>query len=389
MRGPGDESWRFTHIQLKNWRNFLRVEATLEQRTYLAGPSASGKSNFLDLFRFLQDLVTAGVGFQDAVRSRGGLRKLRCLAARQDSEVGVLVHAGVTGDPASWEYELHFNQEHQPRPVVKRERFLCGGRELLARPDERDAAEPERLERTAIEQDTRRDELRDLAAFFRSIRYWHLAPQLVREPERSIVHEYDPYGASLLDRMASMPEKICRARLRFIHETLRDVIPRVEQLDVRRDARGRPHLRARQEHWRSRGAVQTEQQLPDGALRLIGLTWTVLEDGGPLLVEEPEISLHPRAVRLIPGMLARIGRRSGRQLLMTTDSPDLMAGDSVRLSEILLFVPGDEATTVRPVLSAAEVRTMLEEGAGKHEERPVVSAVDDEDQIELFDPSGQ
>ncbi|HSB13778.1 MAG TPA: AAA family ATPase [Bryobacteraceae bacterium] len=388
MRGSGDESRRFTHIQLKNWRNFLRVEATLERRTYLAGPSASGKTNFLDLFRFLHDLVTPGVGFQEAVRKRGGLRKLRCLAARQDSDIGILVHAGAGGDPAGWEYELHFNQESQPRPVIKRERFLSSGREVLVRPDERDSAAPECLERTLLEQESSRDDLRELAAFFRSIRYWHLAPQLVREPERPAVREQDAFGGDLLDRMAAMPEKTCRARLRFILETLHDAVPRIEQLDVRRDARGRPHLRARHEHWRSRGAVQTEQQLPDGALRLIGLLWTALEGGGPLLAEEPEISLHPQAVRLISGMLARLGRRSDRQLLMTTHSPDLVAGDSVRLSEILLFLPEDEATIVRPVLSAAEVRTMLEEGFGEREERPAGSAADDENQIELFDPSG-
>jgi hypothetical protein len=65
-----------------------------------------------------------------------------------------------------------------------------------------------------------------------------------------------------------------------------------------------------------------------------------------------------------------------------------VAGDSVQLSEILLFLPEDEATIVRPVLSAAEVRTMLEEGSGEREERPAGSAADDENQIELFDPSG-
>ena len=45
---------RIDHIRLKNWLNFRKVDAALAETTYLIGPNASGKSNFLDLFRFLR-----------------------------------------------------------------------------------------------------------------------------------------------------------------------------------------------------------------------------------------------------------------------------------------------------------------------------------------------
>src|SRR5574341_843519 len=74
---------RFTRIILDNWRNFGHVDVTLENRAFLVGPNASGKSNFLDAFRFLRDLVLPGGGFISAVNTRGGIVRLRNLAARR------------------------------------------------------------------------------------------------------------------------------------------------------------------------------------------------------------------------------------------------------------------------------------------------------------------
>ncbi|HRX87118.1 MAG TPA: AAA family ATPase, partial [Phycisphaerae bacterium] len=69
-----------SRIHLKNWRNFRSVEAALEQRVFIVGPNASGKSNLLDALRFLRDIAKPGGGLQRAVLDRGGLTKIRCLA---------------------------------------------------------------------------------------------------------------------------------------------------------------------------------------------------------------------------------------------------------------------------------------------------------------------
>ncbi len=74
-----------TRLQLKNWRNFIEVDVPLRERTYLLGANASGKSNLLDVFRFLRDISKpTGGGLQKAVHNRGDIKKLRCLHARQN-----------------------------------------------------------------------------------------------------------------------------------------------------------------------------------------------------------------------------------------------------------------------------------------------------------------
>ena len=57
-------AFRFAEIHLRNWRNFLSVDVPLQWRAFLVGPNASGKSNFLDVIRFLADIVTVGVDFK-------------------------------------------------------------------------------------------------------------------------------------------------------------------------------------------------------------------------------------------------------------------------------------------------------------------------------------
>src|SRR4030042_1234629 len=118
-----------SHIILKNWRNFRFVDVELGNRVFLVGPNASGKSNFLDVFRFLRDIAKPGGGLQKAFSERGGLSKIRCLAARQhpDIEIEARLSEYASNEPL-WTYALGIKQ--QPRghhlPIVGYERVFKG-----------------------------------------------------------------------------------------------------------------------------------------------------------------------------------------------------------------------------------------------------------------------
>jgi putative AbiEii toxin of type IV toxin-antitoxin system len=92
--------------------------------------------------------------------------------------------------------------------------------------------------------------------------------------------------------VARTPTRTQTSRLSRIANGLRVAVPQLQELELWRDDRGTPHLRGRYDHWRLRGAWQSERELSDGTLRLLGLLWAVLDGTGPLLLEEPELSLH-------------------------------------------------------------------------------------------------
>lgn len=362
MTNAARNSLRFTHLCLTNWRNFLTVDTPLQERAFLVGPNASGKSNLLDVFRFLRDIVTIGGGFQEALRKRGGVSSLRCLAARRNPSVELEVAVGTHEQPQLWEYELHFNQTRNDPPVITREAVRHEGSTIRERPTDQDAADPARLTQTDLEQVTANKDFRPLVEFFSELRYLHVVPQLIRDPDRSTGRTNDPFGGDFLQQMAKTTKRIQESRLRKIRDALHVAVPQLAELEMSRDERGTPHLRGRYEHWRPQGAWQTEERFSDGTLRLLGLLWSVLDGTGPLLLEEPELSLHPEVVRHIPGMLARIQRKTGRQIILSTHSSDLLQDEGIGLDEVLLLLPSAEGTEVKPARSITDVATLLDNG---------------------------
>jgi predicted ATPase len=360
---------RFSRIALENWRNFGQVDVALQNRAFLVGPNASGKSNFLDAFRFLRDVVTSGSGFQKAVRDRGGVSRVRNLAARRYRDVVIQV-ALQEGEEIAWRYRIAFAQDKadetiQGQPVLKEEKVWRGGDLILDRPNEEDQADKARLRQTYLEQTIANREFREIADFFGSIHYYHIVPQLVRDPERSIGRRADPYGGDFLEQIAGTQKPTQETRLRRILTALKVAIPQLSTLKLEKDERGVPHLYGNYEHWRAKGAWQTEADFSDGTLRLMGLLWALLDGTGPLLLEEPELSLHPEIVRHIPQMMLRVQRgREGtiRQVLLSTHSSDLLGDEGIAADEVLLFIPSEEGSEVKVCADLADVRQLLEAG---------------------------
>ncbi|HEY2576532.1 MAG TPA: ATP-binding protein [Streptosporangiaceae bacterium] len=351
---------------------------------FLVGPNASGKSNLLDSFRFLSDIVTVGGGFEAAVNKRGGVTMLRSFAARRYPAIEIQVALGNDQVPNEWEYTLTFTQDNQRRPKIEREIVSHRGQLLLARPNEEDATDPDRLRQTNLEQVIVNRDFRDIADFFASIRYLHVVPQLVREPDRSVGHPNDPFGGDFLEQIAKTNKRTRDSRLRRIVEALRVAVPQLQEVELRSDVRGVPHLRGRYQHWRSHGAWQTEDHFSDGTLRLLGLLWAVTEGAGPLLLEEPELSLHPEVVRHIPQMFARVQRRSGRQILVSSHSPDILNDSGIALDEVLALIPQNEGTNIKRLADDPESKAMHAAGVELGEILSGLTGPRDASQLSLF-----
>jgi len=353
---------RFTHLILKNWRNFCSVNIALERRTFIIGPNASGKSNILDAFRFLQDIASIGGGLQQAVSKRLGISKIRCLAARRAPDVVLDIALGNGDQTAEWSYRLEMSQDKGSRPYVKREIVKKGEIQILTRPDKDDEQDPERLKQTHLEQVNANKDFREIAEFLTTVRYLHIVPQLIREPDRSTGKINDPYGGDFLERLARTPPKTWESRLKKITSALQIAVPQLKELKLDRDYRGTPHIQGLYEHWRPKAGWQAEDQFSDGTLRLLGLLWSVLEGTGPLLLEEPELSLHPEIIRHIPQMLARLSRKRRRQVFVSTHSPELLQDSGIDAREVLLLTPSPDGTKVTAAQDDKQIVALLETG---------------------------
>jgi predicted ATPase len=356
-------------LRLKNWLNFRAVDVPLGPRTNIIGANASGKSNFMEVFRFLRTVAQKdGGGLQQAVKERNGLGKLRSLHARSDPKLKIDVELvdQATASPTRWRYVLVLRSEGkgQHRVLVAEERVERDGVVVVNRPSKQDLEDPERLTQTNLEQINLNKEFRPIADFFASTTYLHLVPQLLKHGDAiaSRAMENDPFGQGLLQRIAATSKRVRDGRIKRINAALSQAVPLFSELRFEQDlVTGRWHLEANFKHWRGNGAWQREDQLSDGTLRLIGLLWALQDGDGLLLLEEPELSLNSEIVRHIPLLVDRVlrDRKKGgfvRQVLISTHSESLLA-EIEDPSHVLLIEPGANGSEIRPP-SASELEAM-------------------------------
>ena len=360
-------------IELFNWKNFHRCEVGVQERCFVVGANAAGKSNFIDALRFLRDVAKQGGGLQTAVRVRGGITKIRCLAAREQSNVKLAIELSESDSrELCWHYELNFKhtgggiRENQVKIVSEK---VFSGREqryVLDRSAETLGEDEETLKYTYLEQPNANKDFRVIQQFLQNVEYLNVVPQMVRESASSSYSgdKEDYYGRNFLKRLALLNDNTRRSYFRKINEFLKLAVPQLEELSFVKDEIGVPHLEARYVHWRTRGSKQQEMHFSDGTLRLIGFLFALIDSNGVLLLEEPEINLHPGIVAQFPEFIAKIQRvkKGGRQVFITTHSYDILSNEGIAPEEVLLLTNSPEGTEVEVLSNVEKAKNILAAG---------------------------
>lgn len=340
---------RFVRLEASNWRNFKTVTFDVGDRLFIVGPNASGKSNLLDVFRFLSDLAAPDGGLSSAIERRGGLSKVRSLFARNHARGRLIVDVTLKDAETTWRYRLAIRGEAggRNRPIVDEERVEKDGAVLLQRPDANDREDRERLTQTHLEQISANRAFRPIAEYLARVQYFHLVPQIIRDPQRAGLTSNDPFGSDFIAQISATPTRTREAWLRRMQQALQAAVPGFESLTIETDAAGQPHLIAGYKNWRSQPARQNESDFSDGTLRLIGLLWSIIKapsNPGILLLEEPELSLNNAIVRTLPTVLAQVRRSSDLQILVSTHAPELLNDEGVSTREVLVLRTTEDGT---------------------------------------------
>lgn len=355
-----------TRLEAVNWRNLRQVNVAMERRVFAVGPNAGGKSNFLDAFRFLSDLAVRGGGLFPAIEKRGGVRSLQCRAGEGD---GFGLAVTLAGESATWRYAVGVRTRGQddPSPVLKYERISKDGQIILERPDADDRADPVRMEQTFLENVTANGAFREIAAFFAGTIYRNLYPSSAREETRHLRGMFpgipsDESLRSFLFEVMSAPADVRKNRIAKIEAALRLVVPQLKKLSLSKLDEDRFQFESMFEHWRP-GEKLPQEHFSDGTLRLISILWALLESESLLLLEEPELSLHPSIARHLPGLIYRLKRQRPGQTVLTTHSAELLSDPGIDGREVLLFLPDEHGgVAVRSAADLPEVEALIDAG---------------------------
>ena len=354
---------QITHVTAHNWRNFKNLDIAVADRLLIVGPNAAGKSNLLDLFRFLGDISRPGGGLAAALEARGGLSRARCLFSRNNHKGELAIMVDLRDGEDEWRYELAIKGEKggHNRPIVVREIVTRNGRELLSRPDTNDDRDPDQLTQTHLEQISANQEFRPIAEYFAKANYFHLVPQMIRYPQAGGASPR-AFGSSMIADMNATPVRTRQAWFRRIEKALQSAVPGFETLRLEVDKAGQPHLIAGYRNWRRNPSEQNETDFSDGTLRLIGLLWSIISspaNGGVLLLEEPELSLNAAVVQKLASLLAMAQRGTSMQVILSTHSPELLDDEGIRPGEVLVLQVTSDATVANQLSEIAEVEAQI------------------------------
>lgn len=323
-------------VRISGFRSIRDAEITLSQLNVLVGANGAGKSNLVELFDLLGALIGGRLEF--FVRQRGGAAQMLHGGPSVTQRMTIRLDFG----PNAYEVALAFGQNDEL--VFERETVYFHG-EGHPRPynDQLPGGGLEsRLPEAARE---RGRTFAHVATSLHAYRVYHFHDT---SPTAAVKQAWDiDDNAVLRPDAANLAAYLFRvqrtkpATYQRIVAAIRTVTPFLDDFDLRPDAVDDRRIRLA---WRQRGSDQyfRANALSDGTLRFMSLATLLLSDEGPqlLVLDEPELGLHPYAIRQLASMLRSAA--SGRQVLLATQAIPLV--DQFGLDDIIVVDRVDGAS---------------------------------------------
>ena len=353
-------------LVVEGFRSIRRVELDLTTDvTVLIGANGSGKSNLVSALELVSRIWDDS--FQEYLRRRGGVDNL-LFEDDEGAAEHVLVEMMSEFDEQDhrngYRVRLSSDDWNESGRAELHEWLLFQAGRNRNRPYDENLGFGSHSRVPRIAQADEPGKLRSFAAYVRPIlegcRVFHFDDVSSNAPVkgRSTVGD-DITLRSDAENIAAYLLRVRDEHLehyRRIVSAIRHVTPFFDDFVLVPDASGRIRLR-----WRQRGLDRTflAHEASDGTLRFICLATLLLGPDLPatVVLDEPELGLHPAAIGLLAEMV-HIAGRNGHKVILATQSVPLVS--HFDLSEIVVLDRVDGATTAnRP--DAKELAAFLDD----------------------------
>ncbi|MGI9158989.1 MAG: AAA family ATPase [Saprospiraceae bacterium] len=339
-------------ISIRGYKSIAAVDLELNSLNILIGANGAGKSNFISLFNFLRHLVEQRL--QVRVREAGGADKLLHYGSKTTPAIFVQLnfppnYYRVTLQPSDDDSlfiqaeETGFHNKNQyPSPYW--ERIGSGVMESKLK----GAAKSSNVLNYVY------DVLKDWRVYhFHDTSAGAAVKKTGQINDNLFLREDAGNLAAFLYRMREEHPK----HYERIVRTIQLVVPMFRDFLLRPDPFNPDSIRL---EWLDRDSdyIFGASELSDGSLRFMCITTMLLQPNRPslILLDEPELGLHPAAIQILAGLLKKVS--SLAQLIVSTQSVTLVSAFAPE--DVLVVEHHDKVTTLQR-LEAVSLNSWLSE----------------------------
>ena len=326
--------------------------------TALIGPNGAGKSNFISFFRMMSWALADPDNLQLYVSQQGGASTLLHDGPAKTREIEATLTIQTDAGENQYAFRLVWAAGDAFIFADERYRFSRKGYPSVARWQETGAGHrAPRLLADAADGDRTARVIRDILRKI-VIYQFHNTSDTARM--RSKWHRDD--NRWLKEDAANIAPVLLRLRendgsyYQRIIDTIRLILPFFSDFDLE------PHYESLLLNWRERNSDQvfSVSQASDGMLRVIALVTLLLQPEQDLpdvlILDEPELGLHPYAINVVGGLIRAVSNRI--QVIVATQSMSLV--DCFEPTDIVVVEREGRSSTFRH-LDAKDLEGWLED----------------------------
>lgn len=335
-------------VEIKNFKS-IRDSGKIElgKINVLIGPNGAGKSNFIGFFKFLREIVRGRIQLYVAVN--GTADDFLYFGPKYS---GFL--AGTVTFDNDWENEYAFEMIPDQRPGLIFRSELSNhnqGESVLSEGGNRESL----LKEGSMFRD---GYLREHMASF-DVYHFHdtSSTAAVKRPCNLTDYAKLREDGGNLAAFLYLLKNAHPGPFRYIQQVVRTIAPYFDEFVLVPDEMDANLIQLR---WREKGFEKlfSGHNLSDGTLRMICLATLLLQPKPPatIIIDEPELGLHPSAIKMLAGMIRSVSHQS--QIILSTQSVELM--NEFQVEDVIVVERNDQQTVFRR-LNEEKLASWLEE----------------------------